>query len=502
MESLQAYRKKRNFRKTEEPLPGGGKGGTEPLFVIQKHAATRLHYDFRLAMGGVLVSWAVPKGIPYHKGEKRLAVHVEDHPIEYATFEGTIPEGEYGAGTVMVWDYGRYELQGGNAAQALQEGKLHLRLHGKKLNGEWTLVRTQPATDAEKELWLLMKTGASVRPVGRDRDNRSALSGRTMAEIAAHPGQVWHSNREKPHFVAPMKATLLKTLPEGSGWTYEVKWDGYRAVAVKQGRQVRLYSRNERLLDFPGIAEAVLRLRCESVVLDGELVALDSQGRPRFDLLKRGGPAQYYLFDLLFLNGEWLLDRPLKERRERLAALLKKGEPPLRLSAPLSGTPQAILEQVRRFGLEGVMAKREESVYRPGIRSREWAKVKVLQEQEFVIGGYTHGKRSGFGALLLGYYRKGVLQYAGRVGTGFGEAAIRELKALLEPLEQPKPPFAQEALSRAERKGCVWVKPCLVCQVAFSEWTPDGRLRHPVYLGLRDDKRPREVVREEARSFS
>lgn len=499
MGKLGAYQKKRDFQKTAEPPPKEEKG-LESLFVVQKHAATRLHYDFRLAVDGVLASWAVPKGIPYRKGEKRLAVHVEDHPMSYAEFEGIIPAGEYGGGTVMVWDIGSYKLLGGTPAKALKEGKLHLLLHGTKLKGEWTLVRSTPATEDEKELWLLMKTGASVRPVGKLRDDRSALTERTMRQIAQEKAAVWSSNRKAAVFIAPMSPTLVKRLPEGAAWSYELKFDGYRAIAVKRGAEVCLFSRNEQRLDFPSLVAAVGRLPCENAVLDGEVVALDAEGRPTFQLLQHGNSRekviQYYLFDLLMLDGESLLSRPLSERRMRLERLLKGAGGPLLYSASLPGTAEAVLRQIRRLHLEGAVAKHLDAPYTPGLRTKEWVKVKCLNEQEFVIGGYTVGNRLHLGALLVGTYERGGLRYAGKVGTGFSEADLRMLKKTLVPLEQTNAPFVSLPLTAAEKKGCIWVQPHFVCQIKFTEWTRDHRLRHPVYLGLRHDKVAKEVMRE------
>jgi len=526
---LRDYRKKRDFSRTSEPPAGvpEKRGRGAKLFVVQRHAARRLHDDFRLAMGGVLASWAVPRGVPLKRGEKRLAVHVEDHPLAYARFEGIIPKGEYGGGTVMVWDIGEYELLGGTPRRALEEGKLHLRLHGKKLRGEWTLVRTRME---DGDQWLLMKTGDAADLETRTLKtlDRSALTGRTMEEIAGAGDSVWHSNREPqstrplpkagrgkrkaarneaaPAFIAPMKPKLVDKPPTGD-WSCELKLDGYRAIAVKNGREVTLYSRNEKRLDFPDIAAALANLPCRSGVFDGEIVALDPQGRPVFQLLQKRGmgaapPVRYYLFDLLKLDGEDFLRQPLAARRARLHALLQGVEDPLRFSADLPGTPAKVLEAVCARGLEGIIAKRAGSVYEPGLRSGAWVKLKCVNEQEFVIGGYTQprGSRSYFGALLVGTFDNGKLQFAGRVGTGFDEPLLKDLYKRFQAIRTGESPFAaipKGALPPAELRRCHWVRPEMVCEVRFTEWTADGRLRQPVFLGLREDKEAREVVREQ-----
>ncbi len=519
MKGLRDYERKRDFSKTKEPPSrehAPERSGSS--FVIQKHAARRLHYDFRLEMEGVLKSWAVPKGIPFREGERHLAVHVEDHPLDYARFEGTIPEHSYGAGTVMVWDFGGFVCSG-NPAAALKAGKLHLRLSGQKLRGEWTLVRTR--IEGDKEDWLLMKTGGSVRPVGRKRDDTSALTGRSMRQIAAATeGNAPHAapgSRQKakaaatPRYIRPMHAKLVEHPPEGAGWSYELKLDGYRAVAVKDGSKVELFSRNELPFHFPTLAQAVAALPCGSAVLDGEVVALDAEGRPSFALLhaRESGelgaaenvPLYYYLFDLLLLDGDDLCSQPLRERKRRLEALLANAEGVLRFSSDLPGKPGRMLEMVKARGLEGIVAKRSDSTYESGRRSGAWVKIKCANEQEFVIGGYTppKGARSYFGALLVGYFDRGRFHFAGKVGTGFSERRLGELVHDFQALKTEECPFAPGELSELsgpERKGCTWLRPERVCQIRFSQWTRDGRLRQPVFLGLRDDKAASEVVKE------
>ncbi|MCX6968391.1 MAG: non-homologous end-joining DNA ligase [Verrucomicrobia bacterium] len=527
MKKLAEYQRKRDFTKSPEPKPAEPQSkktsATPGMFVVQKHAASHLHYDFRLEMGGALKSWAVPKGIPFGESEKHLAVQVEDHPLDYARFEGTIPKGAYGGGTVMVWDLGEYTVSGDDPLKAYASGKLHLHLKGKKLRGEWTLVRTRVRAGAGKENWLLIKTGDSVRPVSARKDDESALSGRTMKGIAQEQAFSLSETSPKPvrrglrpEFVQPMKAKLVQTLPDHPGWIYEIKFDGYRAIAVKDSATVVLYSRNHKLLQFPELANAVARLSCESAVFDGEIVVLDAEGRSSFQLLQArqtgdalNAPLYFYIFDLLHLDGVSFRDRPMSERKKLLAELLPKTDSPLRFSGALPGNPEEILSQIKAHGLEGIVAKRADSRYEPGKRSGAWIKVKCLNEQEFVIGGYTFpkGTRSHIGALLIGYYEQGRLRFAGKVGTGFSESMLEKMLRDFEPLRTATCPFVDiqlrgttgnEGLSPAEVKRCKWIQPERVCQVRFTEWTREGKLRQPVFLGLRTDKAATEVVREKA----
>jgi len=563
---LQRYFEKRNFRDTPEPR--GREHGPKKKalsFVIQKHDATRLHYDFRLELGGVLVSWAVPKGIPAIKGDKRLAMHVEDHPLEYGGFEGIIPEGNYGAGTVMLWDHGTWEILEGDPAQALNKGKLHFRLEGKKLKGEWTLVRMRGREELGKEPWLLIKSGENMKPIATSADDESVKSGRSMEQIATGRSKVWHSNREAsskkagkttrsqatpkgrsnaktstpqtrrngsselltevekfpkemPAYAEPMKALLVDKAPKEEGWLYKIKWDGYRCLAVKKGETVRLFSRRARDIssEYPEIVEAVKAMAVDNAVLDGEIVAVDAQGHASFQLLQNckqrrlGGDCRgllFYIFDLPNLEGHNLKRAPLAERKQILEKLLHDVPPPIRYSATFDGDPEALLEEARKNRIEGLVGKRADSIYEPGRRSPAWIKLKISLEQEFVIGGYTEpkGSRDHFGSVLAGYYQGDELMYAARVGTGFDQRLLKELYTQFQKLSSPRCPFANvptpsrgwsQGLTRAEMKRCTWLEPKLVCQVRFSEWTEDGGLRHPSFLGLRDDKPPREVTRE------
>lgn len=546
--SLRAYAAKRDPSRTPEPMPakrGGRKKATPAAalrFVIQKHRASHLHYDFRLEMTGTLRSWAVPKGPPLEPRQARLAVQVEDHPLEYADFEGIIPAGNYGAGSVMVWDQGTYEEESGDAARAHQAGKMHLTLHGEKLEGEWVLVRDERGEEGNH--WLLLKAG-QAQALADGADDRSVLSGRTMDEIAAAQDAAWRSGRKQagaekkketksrpapapgrtrrpaakakaarkrrgqPRFHEPMLCRPVETLPKGGEWSFELKFDGYRCLVVKRGRRVQLYSRNQNSLDarFPGLARALAGLEGD-FVLDGEAVALDAQGRPSFQQLQNSGTAEaavhFFAFDLLHREGDDLLDRPWSERRERLQELCATAEPPLHLSPLLSGEPDDILLAVRDLGLEGVVAKRRDSLYQPGQRSGAWCKHQTQLSQEFVLGGYTPGPR-GFDALLLGVYEGGALNYVARVRNGFQPAQRERIFAEFRDLQSDQCPFVNlpqksgrrwgEPLTAAKMAECRWLEPRLVCQVGFVEWTVSANLRHPRFLGLRTDKDPREVRR-------
>jgi bifunctional non-homologous end joining protein LigD len=535
--ALREYRAKRDFRVTSEPKPARKSSAGAHLFVIQKHAASHLHYDFRLELSGVLKSWAVPKGPPFAHEEKRLAMQVEDHPLDYARFEGIIPEGEYGGGTVMVWDIGTWEPISENPARDLAQGKLHFLLHGKKLEGEWRLVRL-PRGERGNE-WLLIRNGVTLKPLSKKRADQSVLTRRSMSRIAADKDAQWHSRPAetkrpaakptrpakpnppkdiedlKTRFIEPMKAKLVDHPPAGE-WLFELKWDGYRAIGIREGEGTLLLSRNNKDLTekFPEIAAALQHLKCRSAIVDGEIVALDPEGRSSFQLLQdyqmhaRRSPLAYYIFDLLALDGRDLSHRPLSERNERLASLLDRAPDPLRQSPALDGAYEDLLAQVRKHRIEGLIGKLAQSKYEPGRRSGAWIKIKVLNQQEFVIGGYTPpgGSRKHFGALLVGYYQGKSLLFASKVGTGYSAATLRAVYELLQSLRTEKCPFANlpasrtgrwgQGITRSEMAKCHWLKPRLVCQVRFTEWTRDGGLRHPAFLGLREDKPATQVIRE------
>jgi bifunctional non-homologous end joining protein LigD len=465
--SLREYERKRDRKKTPEPF-GGKRGAKAPIFVVQRHDARRLHYDFRLERGGALASWAVPKGVPLEPGQQHLAVHVEDHPLDYATFEGEIPKGAYGAGSVEIWDSGTYEL-----VEEKRDGGLTVRLHGKKLEGLWSLVPAH--LDGKEQNWLILR---------KREDGRGS------------------ARRE----YAPMLATLSdeQHMP-GEGWEFEIKWDGYRIISRVAGGEAQLLSRKEQdyTQRFANVAKELAKaLKTPDAVVDGEVCALDEEGRPSFSAMQQGKPGTpivYYVFDLLEVEGEPLVDLPLSQRRARLAKLLDKRNRTVQFSAPFDDGP-ALLAEAKRRRLEGVMGKRLESRYLPGKRSRDWLKFKAHAEQELVVAGYTRGqgRREGtFGSLVLGVYEAEGLRWAGNVGTGFDEAEIERLLKKLKPLARKTSPFAHEPkMPRVPKGGVVWVEPTLVAEVSFAEWTHDGRLRAPVYLGLREDKDATEVHAE------
>jgi bifunctional non-homologous end joining protein LigD len=523
-------------------------------FVIQKHAARRLHYDFRLQMEGVLKSWALPKGLPWTKGEKHLAVEVEDHPIDYEEFEGVIPEGQYGGGTVMVWDRGAYHVYGEQPVKSLREGKLHLVLDGKKAKGEWTLVRIR-GRDDEKNQWLILKTGADAKAPTKKAENESVKTGRTMDQIAEERDAEWQTNREadesptskfkarirdtlkkkevghsaprnlppaKPRFIEPMKAKLAEKAPAMGDWIYELKFDGFRAIAIKIGKKVSLFSRNEKKLDarFPGIVDAVEKLPVTECVIDGEIVALDEKGRSSFQLLQahemegKKSPLYFYAFDLLQLEGKNLMSLPLEARKRALEQVCAGAGETIRFSGAIGGDPRALLDEVKRRGLEGIIGKQRGSVYEPGRRSGAWIKLKCVAEQEFVIGGYTppQGARKYFGAILVGYYESKTkegdnrLKFAGKVGTGFTTKTLSRLYKKFQAERRDDCPFVDlphktagqwsQNITPSMMKKMHWINPVFVAEIKFAEWTRDQKLRAPVFLGLREDKKAAEVVQE------
>ncbi len=540
-ENLEQYRHKRDFGRT--PEPEGQKIGSESgdMYLIQKHAARNLHYDLRLELDGVLKSWAVPKGPSLVPGEKRLAVHVEDHPVEYGAFEGIIPEGEYGGGAVMLWDRGSWEAEA-DPRTGYRKGRLNFSLHGEKLQGNWTLARMGGSAGAGGKNWLLIKREDDVArgpddPDILEKESKSVLSGRSIGEIAEDRDRIWRdgeavssdsdrrgaaSEKKKQQGESvdpsalkgakktkmaekynPQLAVLVSEVPEGEEWVHEIKFDGYRMLCLRKGKDARLISRNEKDWTdrFPEIVEAAVRLPLDHAVLDGEIVVLDPEGISAFQALQnrmrglKGGQLAYYLFDILYCGEYDLTGSALIDRKEFLRRLLGKSPPsPLRYSDHIRGQGQSVYQHACRFALEGVISKRTGSPYKQK-RSPSWLKVKCLLRQEFVIGGYSEpsGSRTGFGALLLGYFQSPEkLKYAGRVGTGFDEQLLRELAERLSKTTQPSPPFDDPPRDR----GVHWVRPELVAEVEFTEWTSDGRLRHPSFKGLREDKEAAEIARE------
>jgi bifunctional non-homologous end joining protein LigD len=523
-DSLERYREKRDFNKTQEP--GGELGKTKGFhYLIQKHDATRLHYDFRLELDGVLKSWAVTKGPSLDPADRRLAVEVEDHPVKYGSFEGTIPAGQYGGGTVMLWDQGTWEPIG-DPHEGLKKGDLKFILHGDRLKGSWALVRMKPREGEKHNNWLLIKhrdaeAVDSHGDVALEDNMTSVVSGRSMDEIAAQPGKVWtggaaHKTNE-PHAAAPKKkapsslsfvepelATLSDDIPEGKEWVHEVKFDGYRTQAVIQGDVVQMITRNglDWTEKFQALADRLVGLGVENAILDGEIVALNDDGASSFTALKKAlsdgfsGDLQYYLFDLLHLNGEDVRALPLLKRKAMLKALLDGRDFANRVNySEHFGPDSPFIGKVCGLGLEGIVSKRADAPYRSG-RNRSWLKIKCHKRQEFVIGGFrlpTHAAR-GVGALMLGYYEEEKLVYAGKVGTGFDGVTSVAVRRLLDKRARQTSPF--EDVPREIEREAIWVEPDIVCEVEFTEWTPDGRLRHPSFQGIREDKPARQIVRE------
>jgi bifunctional non-homologous end joining protein LigD len=478
-DALDTYRSKRDASRTPEPVPtpraAGGEGRRSEglVFVVQEHHARALHWDFRLERDGVLASWAVPKGLPLDRGTRRLAVRTEDHPMEYATFEGAIPEGEYGGGGVSVWDRGSYRCEKWSDDEVLVD------LDGVRLHGRYVLIRTGGKN------WIVQRLDD---PDG----DRVPL----------------------PELVRPMLATTGALPTDDAGWGYEFKWDGVRVVCYVQGGRVRLLSRNDRdvTVSYPELHRIAEPLGSREAVLDGEIVAFDADGRPSFGMLQQrmhvadagrarrlaeDTPVAYVVFDVLFLDGAWTTGLPYRRRRALLGGL-PLGGPHVAVPPWFDGGGDDVLAASHEQNLEGVVAKRTSSAYQPGKRSHDWVKVKNVRTQEVVVVGWAPGKgrRSHtIGALLLGLPGRGGLVYAGRVGTGFTEAALDDLARILEPLERSRSALS-EPVPPAQSAGVHWVEPRLVVEVGYGEWTAEGRLRHPRWRGLRPDKDPADVVRE------
>jgi bifunctional non-homologous end joining protein LigD len=524
---LSAYEAKRDFSKTAEPR-GRGRVPSGHRFVVQKHDARRLHFDFRLELDGVLKSWAVTRGPSLDPKDKRLAVRVEDHPIEYGDFEGTIPEGSYGGGTVMLWDTGRWEPIG-DPRKGLDQGKLSFRLEGERLRGEWALVRMRGGRDrgdGKRENWLLVKADDAAADPGRDlleEETTSVKSGRSLAAIAAGDTE-WvegAAQRKKapqrsrrrpaalPDFVEPALASLVDDVPAGDDWVFEVKFDGYRALLAADGQQVRLNTRNG--LDwtdrFPGLAKAVAALDLDRVLLDGEIIVADDTGRSDFGALQDAiGRADdsivLFAFDLLAEKGRSLLDQPLVKRKARLKEILGTGHKGhVFYSDHVEGGGRVMLDTLCRKGFEGVVAKRAQAPYRSG-RGGDWLKIKCETRQEFIIAGTSRSdKNRPFASLILGVMDEGRLRYAGRVGSGFSDRALDELERRFRAVERPTPPF-DEKLPASVVRGARWVEPTLVAEVAFAGFTRDNLVRQGRFVGLREDKPAEDIVREEARTVT
>jgi len=539
--ALERYRKKRDFSITPEPAGKVGKRRSRGLsFVVQKHAATRLHYDFRLELNGVLLSWAVPKGPSLDPNVKRLAMHVEDHPLQYGDFEGVIPPKQYGSGTVMVWDRGTWTPKT-DPEEGYAKGRLKFELDGEKLKGGWNLVRSHGGKYGGDKSWLLIKESDEYARLGSDAlvtedQPTSVTTARTLEEIAAAGDRVWHSNKSvaanvkagavrrrkakptvklaklegsreaaMPKMIEPQLATLMKAPPAGPAWVHEIKYDGYRMLCRIADGEARMASRSAKDWSraFATIARALEQLPVESAWLDGEVVVLDDKGRSSFQALQNalsesdGASMSFFAFDLLYLNGIDVRGAALVDRKKLLKKLFEDVPGLLRYSEHFAAPGGAFLENVCGLGLEGMVSKRGDLPYQSG-RTTSWQKIKCQRRQEAVIGGFTdpEGSRYGFGALLLGVYEPdGRLRYSGKVGTGFNDASLKDLTGKLEALQQKTSPFHNPPRG-AEARRAHWVKPVLVAEIEFTEWTDDGTLRHPSFQGLREDKPATEVIRE------
>src|SRR5438067_6256957 len=542
--ALEEYNRKRDFRQTPEPAGQVRKHpAAEPLsFVVQKHAARRLHYDFRLELNGVLLSWAIPKGPSLDPGEKRLAVHVEDHPLDYGGFEGVIPKGQYGGGTVLLWDRGTWTPEGPNADEAYRKGSLKFRLDGEKLHGSWALVRMGGRAAGERrENWLLIKErdDVAVPHSGSalvEENPLSVATGRSMEAIANARDRVWDSQKGEipgetqpqakptkevaaarpagackqavPGDITPQLATLVDKAPDGAEWLHEIKYDGYRLLARIDKGKARLITRNglDWTAKFPALARTMAALPVETALIDGELVALAADGTTSFaDLQDRIATGRtddlvFFAFDLLYRAGYDLRGAVLEDRKETLAVIVPHGSTGMiRYSDHQQGHGDEFHRQACQYDLEGTIAKRRNKPYRPG-RGADWLKVKCLNRDEFVIVGFTDPERSrqGFGALLLGYYDPdGQLRYAGRVGTGFDMKRLVELRSRFDAIEQTKPTVTLP--KGVSKKGVHWTQPRLVAEVQYSSITADKILRHASFQGLREDKSAEEVLYDPAK---
>jgi bifunctional non-homologous end joining protein LigD len=521
--SLNNYRKKRDFTRTPEPSGKKGSSAQQLGFVIQKHQASHLHYDLRLENEGVLKSWAVPKGPSLHPDDKRLAMQVEDHPLDYRDFEGIIPEGNYGAGKVIVWDQGIYYADKNLSRhenerkinKELQSGHLKIFLEGEKLRGGFSLIKFNRET--EKNQWFLIKSKDEFA----DKeiiDERSVKTGKTLDELDNYYRVVIDKKEltnidlsgskpsPMPKHLAPMLATLTDKPFDHDDWLFEIKWDGYRALARIEKNNVDVYSRSFKSFNrsYPVLVEA-LKSYPYDAIFDGEIIVPDKEGVSQFQLLQNyqrsgKGELMFYLFDILFFNGNDLRDLPLVKRKSILCRVMP-GSPLVQFSDDLPGKGTAFFDEAERIGLEGIMAKKKNSKYHAGKRSPEWLKIKVEQRQETVIGGITapQGSRTGFGALVLGVYDGQDLRYVGHTGGGFSESLLKEIREKVSPYITDKCPFKKEPRTNTK---VTWLRPELVCEVKFREWTNDGHMRQPVFIGMREDKKPTEVIREKKKQTS
>ena len=504
---LGKYHAKRNFNDTPEPKGAVKKMGKRLAFVVQEHHATALHYDFRLELDGVLLSWAVPKGPSLNPHDHHLAVMTEDHPYEYRKFEGVIPEGNYGAGNVIIWDEGWYEprKEGKNQQAVLRDevkkGHITFIMHGKKLKGEFALIRMD---GAQSKQWLLVKKGDEYATTADiTKQDESVKSGRTVDAIPGGrklPDLSKYPKKAKPWAVKPMLCTLVDEVFDKEGWIFEIKWDGYRAISAKHGADIAVYSRNG--LDFAEryapVTEALRTLK-HDVILDGEIVVVDAAGKPHFELLQgwrktQEGQLQYHAFDILWCDGHDVRTMPLLERKN----LLQKVVPQtglIKYSDHVHTHGGALFAEMQKRGLEGIVAKKADSTYQENVRGTNWLKVKTHLRQEVVIGGYTEprGGRKYLGSLIVGVYNKGEFVYVGHSGGGIPDDQRKSLLQKLQKLERKTSPFKTEPKPNAPVH---WVRPELIAEMAFSEWTNDGSMRHPQFVGMRTDKKPTSVKRE------
>lgn len=539
---LEEYNRKRDFRKTPEPSGRIQDGKSGNIFIVQKHAARRLHWDFRLETDGVLKSWAVTKGPSLDPEIKRLAVRTEDHPMSYAEFEGTIPKGEYGGGSVMLWDRGSWSPVEGKSVKDLEKGHLHFMLEGERMKGEWLLVQMKPKKGESRENWLLRKiedryaepgdrlveheltsalTGRSMAEIAADRKGEYSLKRRTGKDLTAQMEQAAEHDTRKtrrtakpgngpgklPKFRKPQLATLVDHVPAGNGWMHEIKFDGYRALIAAAGGKIAVYTRSGR--DWTGkfapLAQHFEALDLPPCLIDGEIVAYDRNGNPDFSslqqVLKRGHGAQdekdalaFHAFDLLELDGNDLADLPNIERKERLEALLHDAEAPIHVADHVIGAGEKLFDRMCAAGQEGIISKTVDGKYRSR-RTRAWVKVKCTRRQEFVVVGWTKSAARGrpFASLVLAQYEGDELVYKGKVGTGFSVGTMDELASRFARLERKTAPVET---GRAEARGVTWLTPSLVAEIAFAEFTVDGRVRHGSFLDLRSDKKAKQVKPE------
>jgi bifunctional non-homologous end joining protein LigD len=515
---IETYNKKRDFSKTKEP-PGRKLKGKGDSFVVQKHDASHLHYDFRLELDGVLLSWAVPKGPSIDPKQNRLAMRTEDHPLDYGTFEGTIPQAEYGGGTVMLWDQGRWiPHPDKDPRKTLAEGHLHFTLEGERMKGEWVMFRLKPRKPTDRETWMLKKVTDEHADAANgdelvEENTTSVTTGRTMAEIASGE-DVWRSNRggqkggrakkkasdAPPPFEQPQLATLVDEVPTGSNWLFEYKYDGYRLLLATGAGAVTAWTRNAKDWSdkFRALTKAAASLP-PGCLLDGEAVALGKNGKPDFQLLQstlkdgKGANLAFYAFDLLVDRGEDIRKLSNLERKERLKALLENGPSVILYGDHVLGKGEALFNAICAEGGEGIIAKKADAPYR-GSRTKCWLKIKCINRQEFVIVGWSESdKRVGFRSLLLAARDGGKLTFVGKVGTGFNTQMLHDMMDRMKPMEVDKAPVE---VPRADRKGAHFIRPELVCEVAFTEFTSEGILRHPSFIALREDKPAKDVVVE------